>query len=97
MKAPRPEGCLSLHEVAAQLKQPTHGQHGLFELLKRKGIVDRVNHPAPLYIERGLFRISYGYWIHKTDGQIHYRRTYVTPAGVDFIGRLLAAEQAKSA
>ena len=97
MRAVRPDGCYSLHDAARQLGVPANGQHGLFEFLRRKGVLDSSNHPAPLYIERGYFRISYGWWVHKTDGQQHYRRTYMTPEGVEFARRLLATEQRKQA
>ncbi len=69
------------------------GRNKLFAYLRDKGVLRRNNEPYQLYLDRGYFKVVEKP-IVKGSRVENITQTFVTAKGVDFIGRLLAREEA---
>lgn len=83
------DDCFDMMNVAKVLNIKGYGRNNLFEFLRNKGVLNKVNIPNQKYIEAGYFRVTES--TYKTpDGKQHVNcKTVVYQKGVDYIRRLL--------
>jgi phage antirepressor YoqD-like protein len=80
---------LPMRDVAAALNIPGLGRNKLFELLRKKGVLDNRNVPYREYQDRGYFRVIEPQWTDK-EGDTHINlKSLVYQRGVDFIRKVL--------
>ncbi|MDR1218975.1 MAG: phage antirepressor KilAC domain-containing protein [Treponema sp.] len=84
------QDALQMRDVAAALNIPDMGRNKIFELLRKKNILDDRNVPYREYQDRGYFRVVEQKWTDK-EGETHISlKTLVYQRGMDFIRRTLA-------
>jgi anti-repressor protein len=84
------QDALQMRDVAAALNIPDMGRNKIFELLRKKNILDERNVPYREYQDRGYFRVVEQKWTDK-EGETHISlKTLVYQRGMDFIRRTLA-------
>jgi phage antirepressor YoqD-like protein len=80
---------LQMRDVAAALNIPDLGRNKIFELLRKKGVLDDRNIPYREYQDRGYFRVIEQKWTDK-EGETHINlKTFVYQRGIDFIRKVL--------
>jgi phage antirepressor YoqD-like protein len=89
-----PNDALQMRDVAAALNIPSLGWNKLFELLRKKGVLDNRNVPYREYQDRGYFRVIEQQGTDK-EGDTHINlKSLVYQRGVDFIRKVLHQEGA---
>lgn len=79
--------------VAKTLAIPGQGRNNLFELLRKKSVLQANNRPYQRYVDAGYFRIIESSW-NDPDGNQHiYFKTVVYQKGLDFIRQLVQGGQ----
>jgi phage antirepressor YoqD-like protein len=85
---------LQMRDVAAALNIPGMGRNKIFELLRKKGILDNRNVPYREYQDRGYFRVIEQKWTDK-EGETHITlKPLIYQRGMDFIRKLLRQGEA---
>jgi phage antirepressor YoqD-like protein len=85
---------LQMRDVAAALNIPDLGRNKIFELLRKKGVLDDRNIPYREYQDRGYFRVIEQKWTDK-EGETHINlKPLVYQRGIDFIRKVLKREGA---
>jgi phage antirepressor YoqD-like protein len=80
---------LQMRDVAAALNIPDLGRNKIFELLRKKGILDDRNIPYREYQDRGYFRVIEQKWTDK-EGETHINlKPLVYQRGIEFIRKVL--------
>jgi phage antirepressor YoqD-like protein len=83
------QDALQMRDVAAALNIPDMGRNKIFELLRKKNILDDRNVPYREYQDRGYFRVVEQKWTDK-EGETHISlKTLVYQRGMDFIRKTL--------
>jgi phage antirepressor YoqD-like protein len=78
-----------MRDVAAALNIPDLGRNKIFELLRKKGVLDDRNIPYREYQDRGYFRVIEQKWTDK-EGETHINlKPLVYQRGIDFIRKVL--------
>ncbi|MDR2393481.1 MAG: phage antirepressor KilAC domain-containing protein [Treponema sp.] len=80
---------LQMRDVAAALNIPGLGRNKIFELLRKKGVLDDRNIPYREYQDRGYFRVIEQQWTDKEGETRIYLKSLVYQRGVDFIRKAL--------
>jgi phage antirepressor YoqD-like protein len=80
---------LQMRDVAAALNIPDLGRNKIFEVLRKKGVLDDRNIPYREYQDRGYFRVIEQKWTDK-EGETHISlKPLVYQRGIDFIRKVL--------
>jgi prophage antirepressor-like protein len=80
--------------VAKTLAVPGLGRTNLFDLLRKKSILQENNRPYQRYVDAGYFRVIESSW-NDPSGDTHvYYKTVVFQKGLDFIRQLIQGVQA---
>jgi phage antirepressor YoqD-like protein len=80
---------LQMRDVAVALNIPGLGRNKIFELLRKKGVLDDRNIPYREYQDRGYFRVIEQQWTDKEGGTHIKLKSLVYQRGVDFIRKVL--------
>jgi phage antirepressor YoqD-like protein len=83
------QDALQMRDVAAALNISDMGRNKIFEVLRKKGILDDRNIPYREYQDRGYFRVIEQQWTDKKGETCVYLKTLVYQRGVDFIRKVL--------
>jgi phage antirepressor YoqD-like protein len=85
---------LQMRDVAAALNIPGLGRNKIFDVLRKKGVLDNRNIPYRSYQDLGYFRVIEQKWTDK-EGDTHINlKPLVYQRGIDFIRKVLKGEAA---
>jgi phage antirepressor YoqD-like protein len=85
---------LQMRDVAAALNMHGWGRNKIFDLLRKKGVLDNHNIPYREYQDRGYFRVVEQKWTDR-EGETHISlKPLVYQRGINFIRGLLGEEGA---
>jgi phage antirepressor YoqD-like protein len=80
---------LQMRDVAAALNIPDLGRNKIFELFRKRGVLDDRNIPYREYQDRGYFRVIEQKWTDK-EGETHINlKPLVYQRGIEFIRKVL--------
>jgi phage antirepressor YoqD-like protein len=83
---------ISMREVAAVLNYPNWGRNRIFDLLRRKKIVNNKNEPYRLYQDKGYFRVIEQQGVNDNNEVCINLKTLIYQRGVNFIRKLIQLE-----
>ena len=83
---------LDMRRIAAVLNVKNLGRNKLFDLLRRKGILDGRNVPYREYQDRGFFRVAESVWTDSYGSDHVALTTYVYQKGLAFIADIVDRE-----
>lgn len=78
-----------LQDVPAIINYKGLNKEKLFSLLRLNEVLNEVNEPNQLYIDKGWFRVDTHSYIDKKAGVTTHRRTFVYKTGINGIKRLV--------
>ena len=81
--------CIDIGQVA-KLLNCGYGRNTLFEVLRKKGVLDKRNQPYQRFVDAGYFRVIESSFVLPNGDQKINLKTVVYQKGVDFIRRVVS-------